>query len=472
MRLFFINPPFINPLRFPGNNRTQLTECDYSPPMGMMYVMSYVKQKTDAQICFFNFQVPEMPSFQTFEERLRNFKPDVIGVTVNTLVWWSTHNLIEKIRKILPSVLIVGGGPHMWLLPEETLKFSNFDVIVQGEGEKTFVELLARFKAGSGFKDINGILYKDNGMIIRNMPRKIEQAPDLFPFPDRTNINVNQYRHPGNKLPATAIVFTSRGCPNHCTFCNNKDRVYRTHHSNYVVDEILTCIETGYKSIDFADSNFNNSTQHVKAVCEELIRRKVKISWTCNARLDNIDYKLLALMAKAGCERICFGLESADQDILDQTKKNINISKVHDVFLWARSLNIKTVGLFIIGFPQETVSQVRKTINLAVQIKADYIMCQILMPIYGTDIFKDAAKDHDFDVEFFRRFIRNPQPDVTVPIWTTSISVSDLLRLQRLFYLKFYFRPSYILRTLQRLSGYDDTKTKARMALRLLFKFK
>ncbi|PKN53240.1 MAG: hypothetical protein CVU55_03250 [Deltaproteobacteria bacterium HGW-Deltaproteobacteria-13] len=437
-----------------------------------MYVMSYVKQEMDAEICFFNFQIPDMPSFQTFEDRLRDFQPDVIGVTVNSLVWWSVHSLLARIRKILPSVLIVGGGPHMWLAPEETLINSEFDVIVQGEGEITFVELLTRFQARSGFEGVAGILYKENGHIVRNPPREIERNPDIFPFPDRTNYNVNQYRHPGNRFAATAIVFTGRGCPHHCTFCNNWDRTYRRRRAAHVIDEVLACMAMGYKSIDFADSNFNNSTRHVKAVCEELIRRKVKIPWTCNARLDNMDYELLALMAEAGCERICFGLESADQEILNRIKKNINISKAPDVFAWARSLKITTVGLFIIGFPEETVAQVKKTIRLAAQVKADYMICQILMPIYGTDIFKDAMKDSTFDAEFYMFFLRNPQPDATLPIWSTSISEQELLRLQRLFYLKFYFRTGYILRTMQRISGYEDLLTKTRMALRLLFKLK
>ncbi|MCE5212360.1 MAG: B12-binding domain-containing radical SAM protein [Deltaproteobacteria bacterium] len=472
LRLLFINPPFTHTLRFPGNNRTQLSECDYSPPIGMMYVMSYVKQQMDAEIRFFNFQIPNTPSFQDFEDLLRDFQPDVIGITVNTFVWWSVYNLLSEIRKILPSALIVGGGPHMWILPEETLKNSEFDVIVQGEGEKTFVELLTRFQTGSGFEGIAGILYKDNGEIKKNIPRIIEQNPDVFPFPDRTGFDINQYRHPGNKFAATAIIFTGRGCPHLCTFCNNKDRSYRMRTATHVVDEILKCKAMGYKSIDFADSNFNNSIKHVKEICKELIRRNVKTPWTCNARLDNIDYELLALMAEAGCERICFGVESANQEILNRVKKNIDINRVHDVFAWSRSLNITTVGLFIIGFPGETVSQVKTTMDLAIQIKADYIICQVLMPIYGTDIFKEAETDSNFDSDFFRRFICNPQPDLTIPIWSTGIPTGDLIRLLRLFYLIFYLRPNYILRTLQRLSGYEDTKTKIKMALRLLLKFK
>jgi radical SAM superfamily enzyme YgiQ (UPF0313 family) len=437
----------------------------------MMYVMSCVKQITDAEVRFFNFQVPKIPSLKAFEDNLLDFQPDVIGVTVNSFFWWSVRNLLERIRKLLPSVRIVGGGPHMWLAPEETLKNSEFDVIVQGEGEKTFVELLEKIQSGDGFENIAGILYKENGKIKMNVPRKIELNPDMFPFPDRTDFNVNQYRNPGNKSADTTIVFTTRGCPHHCTFCNNRDRVYRRRLASRVVDEILECMEMGYKSIDFGDSNFNNSSQHVKAVCEELIRREVKIPWTCNARLDKIDYDLLALMAKAGCERICFGLESADQAILDKIKKNINISKAHDVFAWARSLNITIVGLFMIGFPGETVAQIKKTMDLAFQINADYIICNILMPVYGTEIYEDAVKDPNFDVEFYRCFIRNPQPDATVPIWNTSISAADLLRLHQRFYFKFYFRPSYLRRAIQRVSGFEDLKTKIRMTLRILFKF-
>jgi anaerobic magnesium-protoporphyrin IX monomethyl ester cyclase len=129
-------------------------------------------------------------------------------------------------------------------------------------------------------------------------------------------------------------------------------------------------------------------------------------------------------------------------------KKNINISKAHDVFAWARSLKITTVGLFMIGFPEETVAQAKKTIRLASQIKTDYMICQILMPVYDTDLFKDAIKDSTFDAEFYMFFLRNPHPDATLPIWSTSISEQELLRLQRLFYLKFYFRPGYILRTM------------------------
>jgi radical SAM superfamily enzyme YgiQ (UPF0313 family) len=440
--------------------------------MGMMYVMSYIKSKTDDEVKFFNFQVPDVPSFNIFEDTLQNFKPDVIGVTVNTVFWWSAHHLLQKIRQILPSVLIVGGGPHMWLMPEEILKNSEFDIIVQGEGEKTFFEIIEKFRSGSGFETITGILYKDNGNIKINVPREIEHNPDLFPFPDRTGFNLEQYRHPGISSAATAIIFSTRGCPHFCTFCNNKDRAYRKRHASYVVDEIQECMAMGYKSIEFGDSNFNNSPQHVKAVCEELIRRDVKIPWTCNARIDQIDYNLLELMAEAGCQCIFFGLESADTEILFKIKKNINIHKVHDVFSWTRSLHIKTVGLFIIGFPGETREQVKKTFHLALKIDADYVICHTLIPVYGTEIYEDAVRDPNYDAEACRNFIKNPQPDITMPIWTTNISAAELYRLQRLFYLKFYFRPVFILRTIRAISGYEDIRKKFQMALRLLFNFR
>lgn len=471
LRILFINPSSVHHLRFPGKSGTIFSDCDYSPPLGMMYVMSYIKKETNDEVKLFNFQVPDAPSFSVFEDTLLNFRPDVIGVTVNISFWWSTYGLLEKIRKILPSVLIVGGGSQMWLMPEEILANSEFDVIVQGEGEKTFFELMKKFRSGSEFEGIAGILYKDNGSIKINMPREVELNPDVFPFPDRTGFNVNQYRHPGIKPAARALVFTARGCPHHCTFCPNRDRVYRKRLASHVVDEIQECMAMGYASIDFGDPNFNNSSQHVKDICEELIRRKVKIAWTCNARLDKVDYKILKLMAEAGCERIFFGLESADQGILDKIKKNIAINKAHEVFSWARSLNIKTVGLFIFGFPGETATQAKKTIDLAFKIDADYIVCHTLMPMYGTEIYEEAVKDPNFDAEFYRRFIKKPQPDATFPLWITTISEPDLFRLQRLFYLKFYYRPISILRTIWSISGYEDIKIKAQMALRLLFNF-
>ncbi len=303
---------------------------------------------------------------------------------------------------------------------------------------------------------------------MKNPPRPVEPNPERFPFPDRSDFDIKQHRLSIDRYSPAAVVITSRGCPYHCTFCQNNDHHYRRRPPERVVDEILECKEMGYCSVDFYDNNFNQSRRHVESLCHGMIERRVNMPWICRARVDRIDRYLIRLMAEAGCKRIHFGVESATQHILDKTNKGIRVEQSREAFALAKEAGISIVAYFIIGFPGETLEEAKNTIRLAFELDPEYPQCLALMPIPGTPIYEEALKDPALWRGLRSEVRTESYPDLCVKIWPTAMTEKEVLTILRRFYLRFYFRPRQISRYISRLTSLEDLFTKVRIALKLI----
>ncbi|UCD85423.1 MAG: B12-binding domain-containing radical SAM protein [Deltaproteobacteria bacterium] len=468
MKIMLVNPPANHSITIPGSTQILFEQHYFAPPLGIMYIKSYLQSVMDAEVKIFNFQVPNGPSIFDLEKTLIEFKPEVVGITVMTVFWYDACQIAKKVKEILPNTIVVCGGSHTWLYPAESLSHRDFDVVVQGEGEITFTQLIERLESGQDLEGLPGIWYRSDDQVIKNHPRPVEPEPDLFPFPDRSDFDIKQHRFPLDRYSPAAVVITSRGCPYHCTFCQNNDHHYRRRLAERVVDEILECKGMGYNSVDFYDDNFNQSRRHVESLCHEMIKHRVNMPWICRARVDRIDRDLIKLMAETGCKRIHFGVESATQRILDEINKGINIEQAREAFALAKEAGISTVAYFIIGFPGETLEEANNTIALAFELDPDYPQCLALMPVPSTPIYEKALKDLNFGGDYIRKYVMNPYPDLCVKIWPTAMTEKEILTILRRFYLRFYFRPRQISRYISRLTSPEDLFTKVRMALKLI----
>jgi radical SAM superfamily enzyme YgiQ (UPF0313 family) len=468
MKILLVNPPDTHKAIFPGASDLPLSHHDYSPPLGLMYIRSYLTSNTDHEVRSYNFQIPDAPSVSDFENELREYRPDLVGITVYTRFWYDACQVASLVKEVLPGTLVVAGGPQVDVYPGETLSRSDFDLVVVGEGEITFSELVKCLESGDDLKGLQGIWYKSEDGVLSNPPRPVERNPDRFPFPDRSDFNVTQHRVFTDRWSPAVVMLTSRGCPYRCTFCPNNDRVYRTRRAEQVVDEMFQCKDLGYRSVDFYDANFSQSKSHVESLCREMIERRVNMPWMCQCRVDSIDKELVQLLASAGCERMQIGVESGNQRILDRIKKRITIEQCRQAFDLAKQAGISTVGNFIIGFPGETLEEAKRTISFAFELDPDYAMFVPLFPITGSELYTEALEDPAFGGDYLRDFAANPTPYMPIRIWPTIMTQKQILSLVRWAYFKFYFRPRFIGRTLFRLTSVEDLITKAKAALKII----
>jgi anaerobic magnesium-protoporphyrin IX monomethyl ester cyclase len=468
LKILLINPPDDHFVKLGGPNQINFVQHIYAPPIGLLYLISFLRQNSDSQVRLWNGQVPERPGLQDLEDTINNFAPDLAGITVNSAAWFDALECARLVKKVRPETHVVMGGAHLSVYPEETLGQPEVDSIVIGEGEHTLLELSEKLSAGGSLQGVSGVWFKQDGEIVRNPPRPVEKNPDRFPFPDRSGLTLDQHRVSADRLSPAAVIITSRGCPFNCTFCCTVDKVFRKRSPANIVQEMLACKDMGYRAVDFYDDIFNVSKDQVTALCDEIIRQKVGLPWICRCRVAPMDEEMVARMRQAGCERIHMGAESASQEILDQIKKRITPAQTRNAFSLAGKYGISTLGYFMIGFPGETRAQAEATIRLAFELDPDFAAFHSLMPVPGSEIYEQAVKSETFYGDYVREFARRPVPDFVFRSWQTALSESEQYRLLRSANLRFYFRLRYILRSIKKLESWEDFSAKAAMALKIL----
>lgn len=469
-RVLLINPPHTGRMVFPGiNDRIAFRMHDFAPPLGLLYIKSYLEKHSRSRVSLFNFQTPDRPETEDFIRHLKTFKPDVAGISVITPFWYGTCLVTEIIKRHAPDTFIVGGGPHMWTYPEETIQRGKFDIIIQGQGEKPFLEVVTRFIRSRDILDVPGTTFLDKGRIVQIPPGRINrQVLDTLPFPDRTALDIKQHNFYVNKHNPCALMVASRGCPYLCSFCNNRERYFLPRRAESIVAELAECKKLGYRSIQFCDDVFTYSRQHTIDLCREMKSAGIRLPWSCQTRVDCVDRELLRRMADAGCERIQFGIESANPATLNRINKKIKPAQISRAFTLCREKGIVTVGNFIIGFPWETAAQTARTFDFVSGLDADFVFCNPLIPFPGTRIFQEASLDPRYDNTWFKRMIKNPVAHARINLWETDISEKEICALMKNFYLRFYFHPRRIKRYLLNIGGMDDILGKFKTGMKLL----
>ncbi|MBU0666232.1 MAG: B12-binding domain-containing radical SAM protein, partial [Nanoarchaeota archaeon] len=352
------------------------------------------------------------------------------------------------------------------------------DIIVIGEGEETFKELVESFEnKKKDFSKIKGIWYKKNGVWWKNIARKPIENLNQFEFPAFHMLEMNKYFDLWHsldcinpKLKGTNIV-ASRGCPYNCSYCQPTLRKifgnkYRIRSPENVVAELKE-LKKRYEINTFFlhDDTFTIYKDWVKKFCDLLKKEKLKFLWSCNSRINNLkDKEMLKFMHESGLRMIHIGIESGSQRILDEIyNKGINISDVQKVIDSAKDIGIKTLAFFMLGAPGETEKEIKQTIKFAVSLNATEITATITTPLPGTklyDMIKDKYKisDNFSDFDYYnKRAFEDPK-----------LPYNKLKRYQRELLFRFYIHPKrwgYILKHLITLKGWKKMILKVKRFL-------
>ena len=406
-------------------------------PLGLLYIASMLESRG------FEVKVVDEMVGEIFEDVVRDFKPDVVGLGVVSPCINRAIYLTKFAHDNGAKVIV--GGPHASAIPERAISELNCEAACFGESEWTFLE----YCQGKTLSKIDGLAYKDKkGKIHKNNARALEENLDNFPFPARHLIDLEKYAgtvqfgfvcKPGE---ITTQINSSRGCPFTCTFCADHatfQRRTRYRSTENIVAEIKMLKDKyGIRSIIFDDVNFTTEEVRVREICAAI--KDLKIRWSCQLRV-KISEETLRAMKNSGCEVVSFGVESGSQKVLNKVQKGITISMIEETFKIARRVGLRTKSYFIVGLPGEEWDDLEQSVALAKRINPDYLWLSFFTPVPGAKLFDDYGDEYKEGSWDGLLYFYNKDP--------------ELNKKYKHFLKSFYIRPEYFAGFMRRFSVYE-----------------
>jgi radical SAM superfamily enzyme YgiQ (UPF0313 family) len=387
------------------------------PPLSLLYLASILK-KEGVEVSTLD-QPGQDLSFKETLHWIKKENPEVLGFSTLTSSGRNAALISKKVKENNPNIIVIFGNHHATFNDQRILrKYPSVDIIVKGEGEKTISQLANCLQNGGDLKDIPGLSFKENGKIISNPDQPLIDDLDSLPFPDRDLIKVDYHCiiAGANIAPKkfTSIV-SSRGCVYDCRFCSCKklaQKRWRFRSAKNTLDELQLIVNEGYKQVIFVDDSFTMNPKRVEKICKGIRKEKMDIEWICEGRVDNCSYDMLRDMVKSGCKVLYFGIENANQRILDYYNKRITPKQSEEAVKKARKAGFDVIiGSFILGAPDETLEEMINTIEFSRRIPIDLPQFNILGAHPGNDIWS----------EFVSKGYIDPEKH-----WESGVAVSDV----------------------------------------------
>ncbi|MFH1031509.1 MAG: radical SAM protein [Chloroflexota bacterium] len=434
------------------------------PPLGLALIAAILERKgyqvivIDANALRLRFEdIPAMMS-----------GADVVGLTAMTPTINEAIAVARYLRKARLDLPIILGGAHATILPRETLQTApEIDALVTGEGEGTFIELLQALENKQTLDNILGVSYRRDGNVVINQARCQEIDMDTLPFLAYHLLPWRKYKpHPphGRALPFAAII-TSRGCPYRCSYCSKPifGGQFRGQSPERVAEEVSYYVKRfGIKEIAFYDDVFTLNKKRAYTIADEILKRGLKISWTCETRVNLIDKELLRQFKKAGCYSIAYGIESGSPEILKAIEKGITLEQVEETVRMSREVGLQTIGYFMIGSPGESPKTIRETIDFAKKLKLDFVQFAITTPYPGTKLYDLYLKAGSSDVPW-ESFVYAGSNGDRAPVFESNLlSRNDVQYWTKRAYREFYLRPAYFWQRLRQITSIGDLRVGIR----------
>lgn len=436
MKVLFVNPPqTASKYKFMGV---------IAPPLGIAY-MAGVLQENNIDVEILDASAEDM-DFKDVEKELLKRKPYLVALTALTPTIGRALETAQVVKETLPDSIVVMGGYHPTFNFIETLEDENVDIVIRGEGEYIMLNLVQALENQSSLHDVKGIVFEDKNSkeIVVNPEAPLIQDLDELPFPALNLLPMKKYRLLDMDTHMTTMI-TTRGCPMQCSFCSSAamhGKKIRERSIENIVDEI-EYLKTNYDidTIAFMDDTFTLKKRKVMAICDEILKRNIEIMWGCTSRVDTLDEKLLKKMKEAGCITIFIGVESADQQQLDNMCKNTTIAKIENAFKIAHKLKIRTIASVALGMPGDTKEIMNKTVKFVHKLKPNYAIYSLATPYPGTRFYKEAFEKNLIKIKDWSKYTL-----ITPILETIDCSLNDMRKIQAKAFMKFYLRPHYIIR--------------------------
>ncbi|MFH1453836.1 MAG: radical SAM protein [Armatimonadota bacterium] len=465
-KILLINPPVIKHLATTLPDFAT-EEQGFFPPLGLIYLATFVKEKMpDIEVKVLDSYALKM-SYDDIKNYIRKFKPDMVGVPAWTFSYLDTVMLTKITKEVNPNIKVCTGGPHVTIYPEETLSQPAIDYIITGEAEYAFTDLIDKLKDNKDLSRVPNLGYKENGKIKINPVQEVINELDKLPFPDRKMTCYEKYYSILDKTRPITTMITSRGCPFQCFFCYQKNTGWRSRSAENIADEIEECVKMGIKNIFIFDETFTVNKKRVLKICDEIIKRKIKIEWDIRSRVDTIDEEMLIALKKAGCKRISYGIESGNTRILNVLKKEINLEKAEKIAKLTKKHGFTVLLDFMIGSPEETKKEIEESMALALKMDPHFVQFSVTTCLPATELYDLAIKQGVVKSDVWKEFALNPTESFKPPLWNI-FSEDQISQILNNCYKRFYVRPKYILKKLLGIRSFWELKVNAKAALKML----
>lgn len=415
------------------------------PPLGTLYIATILKNEgIDVSVLD---QSAQGFSIKDTVDWVKREDPDILGFSTLSSSGRTAAIIAEKTKKENPNMSIVFGNYHATFNPEKILETYPFvDVIVRGEGERTCLELVKCVEGKSDLKEVLGITFKKKNQIVSTPDCPLLKNIDPLPIPDRELIDAEYHSTivGANVAPKKfTSILSSRGCVFRCRFCGCRKfarNMWRPRSVENILEELRLLVSEGYRQFLFVDDNFALNQKRVMKLCQEIRKEKMDIQWICDSRVDHCSYEMLRESVKAGCIMTYFGIESANQRVLDYFDKQTTPEQAEVAVRAARKAGVDViVGSFIVGAPNETRQEIQNTLKFAQRLKLDVPQFNILGAFPGTDLWDELVLKGVIDADKY---------------WETGLCVSqvssdtvpyeEIQQMIREYFYDFLLRPSYI----------------------------
>jgi len=455
MKILLANPP--GPwLRCRWDIKISKTSMKYYPyPVRLAYATSVLKKYGyDAHIVD---ATAEELNRRQFIKCFKKINPDII-------IWETTASsfdydikTMKMLRKIKHNLIVVASGYHATPAYKECLK-AGYNFVIVGECDYSILDLIRYLN--KEIKDFpKGVASKNHKFV----PRPLIQNLDELPCPERESLPMKKYNDP--KLNGFNVVMvSSRGCPWGCNFCTipayYRQLNYRIRNPKLVVDE-MEFLWSKYKpdELYFDDDNFAINENHVRGICKELIKRKLKINWNCMVDA-KITFDLLKLMKRAGCSGITIGAESADDQVLKEMEgKPITRKDILDFVNNCRKLKMRTHICWVLGMKGSTKESDTDTIRFALNLPSDSLQFSICVPYLGTKLYEWCKRNNYLATNDWKDFTASDKGIIDYPNYNHK-EIEKIHKLAgKLWYKKMLFkRPDMIVFHLYNIYKYQGLK--------------
>jgi radical SAM superfamily enzyme YgiQ (UPF0313 family) len=475
------------------------------PLLGILSVATYLKNRLpNVELRFIDCRAEGL-TFEDVALRIREFQPDLVGLTCLTFNYYDTLHTAQIVKESCPTAKVCIGGWHVTLYPQETLNQKNVDYVVFGEGEKTFLELVDAVSHGHHPEGVRGLGYKSQGTskmnaarineenlqvkgkhalgesivmhgahqhikpIMLNHERQVDKNLDDIDFPDFSLVDINRYSHILDRgFDVTLPMESSRGCPFACTFCDIRKTRFRFRSPELIATEMERWSTKGVRSFFFVDDNITVNKPRAIQLFKEIVRRNLNVEFKVSSRIDRLDDEVMLWMKRAGVSRVSVGIESSKQKYLDLMQKEITVEQIEDCLARARKINLPVFAFMMLGLPGQTRQEMLEEVDFLKKNKVEYASFSVLTLYPKTEMHRMALASGVLKEDLWQSFAENPVPDMQAPYANGLYSAEELKMIQLEVTRRFYFSPRILYRRIREVNSFKALKQRVKLALRLL----
>jgi len=464
LRVLLVNPPRFQGIPVIREERCEITER-YSvlEPYSLLQIGALLRQSG------VEVRLADLNGFDQDYGELRKvlaaFKPEAVIFRFTPTTFDHDMRTASMVKDIERGIWTIGICWTLRTMPRSVLdQAPDLDFYVRQDYELVVPELVQALIERGDASAVKGLAFRKGEEVVANDPPSEPADYDLLPMPAFDLLpSLDPYFITAPAGKPFSIIYTSKGCPFHCSFCTVAGTPWKPKSADKVVEE-LRYLKNHYRlrTASFFDETFTLNRKRVESIAQALIDEDMEIHWYCNTRAHLVDEALLQRMHSAGCRGISYGIESGSQAILDLADKSLNVEQARRSILWSKQASIKVLCSFIIGLPGENWKTVSETIAFVKETLPTSAQFNVAVPYPGTGLYRQIYGENGSEVDF-----RLLYQDKAVA-GTTEMTPAELNQARLLAYKALYLNPSWWLTNIMHVvKNPDDFELAFRYALKV-----